>query len=161
MEKEKTLKYKKGDFTIYWKPSSCIHAAECVKALPNVYDPKGRPWISVDNANTEELKAQIALCPSGALSHNMNEDNISLNKNIMDKPKIAGTAPQKKELIEGKNYAWCTCGISIKQPWCDGSHKGTGFSPKVFKVEEAKTAYMCMCKQTKNPPFCDGSHSSL
>jgi len=79
----------------------------------------------------------------------------------MATPKIAGKAPIPVELEAGKNYAWCTCGESTNQPFCDGSHAGSEFSPKVFKAEETKTAYMCTCKHTKNPGFCDGSHSSL
>ena len=79
----------------------------------------------------------------------------------MENGKPAGTAPQLVELEEGKTYAWCACGESSNQPWCNGAHKETSFSPNVFKAEEAKKAAMCMCKQTKNPPYCDGSHMSL
>lgn len=79
----------------------------------------------------------------------------------MNNPKIAGKSPQMVELEAGKNLAWCSCGESTNQPWCDGAHKGSGFSPHIFKAEEAKPAAMCMCKHTKNPPFCDGSHSGL
>lgn len=79
----------------------------------------------------------------------------------MSKPKIAAKEPVKVELEAGKNYAWCSCGESTNQPWCDGSHKGTGFTPNVFKCEESKTAWMCQCKATGNPGFCDGSHKAL
>ena len=79
----------------------------------------------------------------------------------MDKPKIAGKAPLPVELVAGKNYAWCTCGESSNQPLCDGSHKGSSFSPLVFTAEETKTAYLCTCKATANPGFCDGSHKRL
>lgn len=79
----------------------------------------------------------------------------------MADPKIAGKAPIKVELEANKTYAWCTCGESSKQPWCDGSHKGTEFTPKLFKVEPGKTAHMCTCKQSKNPGFCDGAHKNL
>ena len=78
----------------------------------------------------------------------------------MEKPKSADNKPTMIELEAGKNYAWCACGKSSNQPWCDGSHKGSEFSPKIFKVDENKKAAMCMCKMTSNPPFCDGSHSS-
>ena len=57
------------DITISWKPDLCIHAANCVKNLPEVYNPKAKPWIKIENATTEELKAQISTCPSGALSY--------------------------------------------------------------------------------------------
>ena len=79
----------------------------------------------------------------------------------MDKAKIAGKAPIPVELEAGKNYAWCSCGESSNQPFCDGSHKGSSFTPLVFKAEETKTAYLCTCKQTGNPGFCDGTHKSL
>ncbi len=78
-----------------------------------------------------------------------------------NKPVAADNKPKMVDLEAGKNYAWCACGRSKNQPWCDGSHAGTGFKPKVFKAEENKKAAMCMCKQTKNPPFCDGSHNHL
>ncbi|MGY8942300.1 MAG: CDGSH iron-sulfur domain-containing protein [Flavobacteriales bacterium] len=64
-------------------------------------------------------------------------------------------------LEEGKTYAWCSCGLSENQPWCNGAHKGSGFQPKVFEAEESKQAAMCTCKFTKNPPFCDGSHRAM
>ncbi|MDG1476649.1 MAG: (4Fe-4S)-binding protein [Vicingaceae bacterium] len=64
--------YTNGEITIVWKQDVCIHAAECIKALPQVYNPMERPWIRIENATTEELKAQIAKCPSGALSYHPN-----------------------------------------------------------------------------------------
>ena len=79
----------------------------------------------------------------------------------MTKPKIAAKEPKPIEIEEGKTYAWCSCGQSSNQPFCDGSHAGTSYTPKVFKAEETKTAYLCMCKHTSNPAFCDGSHNKL
>lgn len=79
----------------------------------------------------------------------------------MEKGKIAGRNPIAVELEAGKTYAYCTCGESTNQPFCDGSHKGGSFAPKVFVAESTKTAYMCTCKQTSNPGFCDGSHKGI
>ena len=76
----------------------------------------------------------------------------------MELPKRAGNSPIAIELEEGKKYAWCTCGLSEKQPFCDGGHKGKGMSPHVFEAEKTETKYLCSCKETKNSPFCDGSH---
>jgi uncharacterized Fe-S cluster protein YjdI len=59
--------YKKGEITILWEPKRCIHAGVCVRTLPQVYNPKDRPWIKPENASTEELIHQVGLCPSGAL----------------------------------------------------------------------------------------------
>lgn len=79
----------------------------------------------------------------------------------MEKPTVAGKAPQLVELESGKTYAWCACGKSSKQPYCDGSHAGSGIAPKVFVAEESKKAALCLCKQSNNPPFCDGTHAKL
>ena len=76
-------------------------------------------------------------------------------------PTIAQKGPFKVELEEGKNYHWCACGKSTNQPYCDGSHKGTGFTPLAFTPEKAGTAYLCGCKHCKNPPYCDGAHHKL
>ena len=77
----------------------------------------------------------------------------------MDLPKRAGDSPLGIELKEGEIYAWCSCGLSESQPFCDGKHKGTGYVPKVFTSEETQTYYLCTCKATENPGFCDGSHN--
>ena len=80
----------------------------------------------------------------------------------MEKGKVAGTAPIQVAMEQGKKYAYCTCGESSKQPFCDGAHKGSAFSPTVFVAEEDKTVHFCTCKQTSNPSgFCNGAHKSL
>jgi uncharacterized Fe-S cluster protein YjdI len=62
-----TLEYTNGKLTIVWEPKKCIHSGVSVRTLPKVYAPKAKPWITIENANTEELKAQTIKCPSGAL----------------------------------------------------------------------------------------------
>lgn len=79
----------------------------------------------------------------------------------MEKSKIAGNSPQLVQLESGKTYAWCACGRSSNQPWCDGSHQVTSITPTVFVAEKSEPKALCMCKQTGNPPFCDGSHFKL
>jgi len=79
----------------------------------------------------------------------------------MENPIIAGTQPIAVNLEAGKTYAWCACGKSSKQPFCDGAHKGSDFAPLIFKAEEDKKVHLCVCKQTKNPGFCDGAHKTL
>lgn len=164
MSKKPAFKtYKNDNITIVWKPELCIHSAICVKTLPGVYHPSKKPWIKPENASKEELIAQIKQCPSGALSYitDKAENTNSKSQENMEKPEIAGLSPEVVSLEAGKMYAWCQCGKSKNQPWCDGSHNDTEFTPKVFKAEETKTAYMCMCKQSKNAPFCDGTHATL
>ena len=79
----------------------------------------------------------------------------------MPQPLIADTEPVGVELQSGEEYYWCACGKSRNQPFCDGSHRGTAFTPRHFVAEETETAYLCMCKHTNNPPYCDGTHATL
>jgi CDGSH-type Zn-finger protein len=79
---------------------------------------------------------------------------------LVETANVFETKSTKLELQPGE-YAWCACGKSKNQPWCDGSHTGGAFSPVKFTVSEAMTKSICLCKQSKNPPFCDGSHKPL
>jgi len=75
-------------------------------------------------------------------------------------PEVAQKAPYVVE-VEPGTYWWCACGKSAKQPFCDGTHKGSGFTPVKTEITEAKKVYFCGCKHTANAPFCDGKHKSL
>ncbi|PSL19975.1 glutamate synthase-related protein [Shimia abyssi] len=76
-------------------------------------------------------------------------------------PIIAAKFPKKIELEEGKSYFWCACGRSKTQPFCDGSHSGTGITPSKFVAESTGSAVLCQCKASANAPFCDGAHTRL
>ncbi len=78
----------------------------------------------------------------------------------MEEPKVADKKPMVMETEPG-TYYWCACGRSEKQPFCDGSHKGTGITPVKTEIEEKKQVAWCMCKHTDNKPFCDGSHKKV
>lgn len=78
----------------------------------------------------------------------------------MSLPKRAQEAPYAFEVEAGKTYCLCICGLSKKQPLCDGTHKGTGMKSHRWTAEKSGTVYFCRCKDTKSPPFCDGSHSA-
>ena len=132
MENELVKKYQKENLTVVWKPKTCIHAAVCVKKLPNVYNPKERPWMKLENASVEELKAQIDACPSGALSYE--EEGVEKERNSGISVKVSPNGPL---IIEGdveitlsngntetkeKMAALCRCGHSSNKPYCDGAH---------------------------------------
>jgi len=78
----------------------------------------------------------------------------------MEKPEIPQKSPIVLDIEPGK-YAWCSCGKSTKQPYCDGAHKGTSFTPVIEIVETAKKVAWCGCKHSGNKPFCDGAHAKL
>ena len=78
----------------------------------------------------------------------------------MSDPKIVQKAPYVLEMEPGK-YAWCACGLSTKQPFCDGSHKTTDIKPILEEVTEKKKVAWCGCKQSGKKPMCDGSHNKL
>jgi CDGSH iron-sulfur domain-containing protein 3 len=78
----------------------------------------------------------------------------------MAEPMIPQRSPYAVELAPG-DYWWCACGQSKRQPFCDGSHKGTEFTPVKFSVAEAQKVWLCGCKSTATRPFCDGSHKKL
>jgi CDGSH-type Zn-finger protein len=79
---------------------------------------------------------------------------------VMDKPKIAGKKPIVLELPAGQ-YAFCACGESKNQPFCDGAHRTTSFSPEMFELAEEQTVALCACKQNGGGPYCNGSHAGL
>jgi len=78
----------------------------------------------------------------------------------MDKPEIPARAPCVLDLEAGV-YWWCSCGKSATQPFCDGSHKGSSFSPVKVELEAAKKVALCNCKHSKNGAFCDGTHAGM
>ncbi len=77
------------------------------------------------------------------------------------KPTIAQLSPFAVEVTAGKTYYWCSCGLSKNQPFCDGSHKTTSFTPVAFTPEKTETVYLCGCKHSTKGAFCDGSHNKL
>lgn len=83
-----------------------------------------------------------------------------IRSNIMAEPNIPQKAPYILE-VEPGNYWWCSCGKSSKQPFCDGSHKGSDFRPIKVEISESKKVAFCGCKYSNSKPFCDGSHRNL
>lgn len=79
----------------------------------------------------------------------------------MDTARIARRGPFGIEVEAGQTYWWCSCGRSSKQTFCDGSHKGTTFTPLRFQAEQSGTLWFCGCKRTAGAPLCDGSHHRL
>ena len=75
----------------------------------------------------------------------------------MDRPRCAQNGPYVVMVEEGREYRWCSCGLSARQPWCDDSHVTTNFEPIVFTAPISAPFYMCGCKGSQNPPYCFGN----
>ncbi len=139
MDPTKQIDYTNGEITVHWKPNVCEHAAECVKRLGQVFQPKERPWIKIHAASSEELKQAIDHCPSGALSYTSHNDPATTITTAPTAINIVNNGPIRLsgnfvitdgngEEIEVKNKAsLCRCGASAKKPFCDGTHKKIGF----------------------------------
>jgi uncharacterized Fe-S cluster protein YjdI len=131
-------KYEADGLTVVWKPKKCIHAAECVKRLPQVYNPNEKPWIRAENASAKELIDQINACPSGALSYISDKTthkteemetkvDIMANGPILVHGKIIIKDSKGNEVEKTATTAFCRCGASSNKPFCDGTHNKVGF----------------------------------
>jgi uncharacterized Fe-S cluster protein YjdI len=133
--------YTNGEVTIVWQPDLCIHAGNCVKGLPEVFNAKAKPWINAEGAGTEKIIDQIKKCPSGALSYYMNEGEeqpapgsgtaleVEALKDgpLMVKGRVKVTKANGEEENREKATAFCRCGASANKPYCDGAHRKIGF----------------------------------
>ncbi len=133
--------YTNGDITIVWKPEVCIHSRLCWMQMSEVFDPRKRPWINMEGADTERIVEQVSKCPSGALSFYRNAEanpptDIAAETKVEVLPNgpllVYGnlTVKLRDGSMENKSKvtAFCRCGRSGNKPFCDGSHIGEGFT---------------------------------
>ncbi len=154
-------KYTNGEVTVVWKPALCIHATTCWKELPEVFNPKIRPWINPLGADTQRIIEQVKRCPTDALTYFMNaeqensEEKTDTSSIVATEEKtdtssvIAGLTRNPQDTCEVevlRNGPLVVSGhICIKQDGCDD------------KEYNAPVAF-CRCAKSKNQPYCDGSH---
>jgi uncharacterized Fe-S cluster protein YjdI len=154
MSNSNDREYTNGEITVFWKPDLCIHATTCFMKLRKVFDPTKRPWVNMNGASTDEIRAIVDLCPTDALTWKWNRDLTSQEKEglaaapagdervptpvteitLLDNGPalIRGKFKMQRtngEIIEtADQIALCRCGISRNKPFCDGSHHGSGFT---------------------------------
>ncbi len=141
---KKLQEYAGEDLTVTYDPEVCTHAAECVRGLPAVFDPKAKPWVKMDGASPKEISEAVACCPSGALQvvgqEKASEDAAEAgDQAVGNSVKILADGPLEicGELSltggggsheAGEKIYLCRCGASENKPFCDGAHARIGFS---------------------------------
>ncbi len=135
----KIKEYSNGETTVVWEAEKCIHSAICAKGLPEVFQPRDRPWVKIDGANTETIINQVKACPSGALRFYMNAEGDESSETLETKVEVLENGPllvygtlkvtHKDGSSETKNKttAFCRCGASNNKPFCDGAHVKESF----------------------------------
>jgi len=130
----KTKEYTNGEVSVVWEAEKCIHSAMCVKGLPNVFQPKERPWIKIDSSTTDKIIETVKKCPSGALSYYMNDTKDKTSETLETKIEVLENGPlliygtlkvthkDGKQETKNKTTAFCRCGASQNKPYCDGAH---------------------------------------
>jgi uncharacterized Fe-S cluster protein YjdI len=136
-------KYSNGEITITWEPSLCIHSTLCWRkngGLPQVFNPKVKPWINPENADSETIMMHVDKCPSGALKYYKNEEDdsepsvaiesiaeVMENGPLLVYGNIIVKDSAGNETRRNKLTAFCRCGASLNKPYCDGSHTKINF----------------------------------
>ncbi len=135
-------KYTRDDVTVVWKPDQCIHSTVCWKGLIKVFNPRMKPWIDMNGADTQRIMEQVSKCPSGALSYvvaskETTADNtetqmttaveVAKNGPLMVYGNLKVKHHDGSETVKNKVTAFCRCGASANKPFCDGSHIRIGF----------------------------------
>lgn len=137
---DKKKEYSNGEITVVWQPKICMHSGICFRGLPNVFQPRVRPWIKIEAASTEDIVNQVKACPSGALSYYRNgEEEVIEEESIRTEIEVLKNGPLRvhgtikvihkdgSEEIRHRRTSFCRCGGSSNKPFCDGSHNRNGF----------------------------------
>jgi uncharacterized Fe-S cluster protein YjdI len=145
---DKAREYTNGEVTVYWRANLCIHSANCLIELPDVFDNSRKPWVNVHGASSKEIVRTVNTCPSRALLYKMNV-NATRRSPVKKKKRgavhariellrdgpallkgsfIIRDADKKKVKVSGEVVALCRCGGTKKMPFCDGTHKKIGFT---------------------------------
>ena len=139
-QKKITKHYKNEEITIVWQPHLCVHSTLCFRGLPNVFDPRKRPWVTPEHSDSETIMKQIDACPSRALTYfkeSEKQENVEVANEIIVEPTkngplmVYGNISIKDSGVNlTKNHkvtALCRCGASENKPFCDGSHVKINF----------------------------------
>ena len=155
---EKLHRYQGKSILVTYDAGRCIHAAECVHGLPEVFNPESRPWVSPDGAGADEVAAAVRSCPTGALQYQPLDAGNREEPPAENTVVIAADGPlyvhgdievvdgDKNVVLRDTRVAFCRCGESKYKPFCDGAHSEAGFAasgaipnPKIRQTETERT----------------------
>ncbi len=137
-----TKEYSNGEITVKWQPHLCIHSTVCFARLPKVFRPNKRPWIVLDEAETDAIIETVDLCPTDALTWRWNDALKNKNNSDMD---------DKKEVVATKAKIFANGPLMLPKEVCLTGANGEELKPGQDK-------FICRCGKSSNKPFCDGSH---
>jgi uncharacterized Fe-S cluster protein YjdI len=132
--------YASGAIEVHWEPRLCIHVRNCVRSLPQVFDPQARPWVVVDAADADAIAATIETCPTGALHYHRldggKQEQPTEELTIEPRPngplfvrgRVRIVGAEGETIREDTRLALCRCGGSGNKPFCDGTHRKIGFT---------------------------------
>lgn len=139
----KKKEYTNNQISIIWQPALCIHAGGCVRHAPEVFKPRERPWIQMDQSDNQKIEAAVNACPTGAISlkHAKPPQLMSIESTNPEGSKIAIitngpakvsgpciiTMPDGTVIEKPNGVSICRCGASTNKPFCDGAHKTNGY----------------------------------
>lgn len=146
--KDVVKEFSNGEVTVYWKSELCIHSANCLLRLPDVFNSKKKPWINIHAANSKDIMKAVDTCPSRALTYLKSTKFVTSKPRAIAKMKpkyarvhllkngpalisgnfIVRDSQKKKIQLDNEVIALCRCGSSKKKPFCDGSHQAAGFT---------------------------------
>ena len=126
-----TRTYDADGLRVVWDATLCTHAAECIRALPHVFDPSARPWVDVTGATADELVDAIERCPTSALRYEGREPPAAEGVTIDARPNgplyVRGAVRIVDDRlavdVTGNRFALCRCGRSQNKPFCDNTHR--------------------------------------
>lgn len=153
-------KYSNNDITVYWKPSSCIHASTCVNELPGVFRSDRRPWITMDGASTDDIVEVVDKCPVDALTWKWNDEGRNSTVGVEHPNHINNRRPVPVQERPDEGAQAVEVRLSENGPFIV---KGSFFIERENGTRSKfnGTVSLCRCGRSKLPPFCDGSHRNI
>ncbi|MCC5913696.1 MAG: CDGSH iron-sulfur domain-containing protein [Balneolaceae bacterium] len=175
---KKILKYDSEDIKVTYDLKRCIHAAECVKGLPEVFDPNRKPWIKPENGEANAVADVIEKCPTGALHYEMKGNSREEQPSSRNRIQLTEDGPvyffgdievqdhEGNTVLKDTRFALCRCGASANKPACDNTHQKIEWEAdadadksKMPEIDEEKHDKLLIKLMKNGPAILEGSYT--